>query len=135
MGGLGGPRFRLLTGRATAEELEAAAGDRPRRALARSTRTLATREWLVGERRRRSPTLGLFPYVSVSPVDDRPLRGGRVAGPRPRAAGVRRRLRAPIRRTLRPGAEAARSISVPRCGGHTDDLRVGRRARGLSRAG
>ena len=66
MGGLGGPRFRLLTGRATSEELE------PRLATGRGALEvldahLAARGWLVGD----APTiadLGLFPYVSVSPV-------------------------------------------------------------------
>jgi len=67
MGGLGGPRFRLLTGRATAEELE----DRlaiGRGALERLDAELSAREWLVGA----APTiadLGLFAYVSVSPVE------------------------------------------------------------------
>jgi len=67
MGGLGGPRFRLLTGRATPEELE------PRLATGRGALEvldahLAARDWLVGD----APTiadLGLFPYVSVSPVE------------------------------------------------------------------
>jgi glutathione S-transferase len=66
MGGLGGPRFRLLTGRATPEELEdrLATG---RGALERLDTHLSAREWVVG----RAPTiadLGLFAYVSVSPV-------------------------------------------------------------------
>jgi glutathione S-transferase len=67
MGGLGGPRFRLLTGRATREELE------PRLATGRGALEvlgahLAAREWLVGD----DPSiadLGLFPYVSVAPVE------------------------------------------------------------------
>ena len=90
MGGLGGPRFRLLTGRATPEELE------PRLATGRGALEvldahLTARDWLVGD----APSiadLGLFPYVSVSPVEI-PACGGRVAGPRARAAGVRGRLR------------------------------------------
>jgi glutathione S-transferase len=67
MGGLGGPRFRLLTGRATPEELE------PRLATGRGALDvlaahLIARDWVVGD----APTiadLSLFAYVSVSPVE------------------------------------------------------------------
>jgi glutathione S-transferase len=67
MGGLGGPRFRLLTGRASREQLE------PRLATGRGALEvldahLAARDWLVGE----APSiadLGLFAYVSVSPLE------------------------------------------------------------------
>jgi glutathione S-transferase len=67
MGGLGGPRFRLLTGRATREELE------PRLATGRDALEvldahLTARDWLAGD----TPTiadLALFAYVSVSPVE------------------------------------------------------------------
>jgi glutathione S-transferase len=67
MGGLGGPRFRLLTGRASREELE------PRLASGRGALEvldahLTARDWVVGG----APSiadLGLFAYVSVSPVE------------------------------------------------------------------
>lgn len=67
MGGLGGPRFRLLTGRATVEELDGrlAVG---REALAVLDAHLAAREWVVGD----GPTiadLSLFAYVGVAPIE------------------------------------------------------------------
>ncbi|MDA0180839.1 glutathione S-transferase N-terminal domain-containing protein [Solirubrobacter phytolaccae] len=67
MGGLGGPRFRLLTGRATAEEVEPrlATG---REALAILGDQLMARDWVVGA----APSiadLSLFAYVSVAPVE------------------------------------------------------------------
>ena len=49
MGGLGGPRFRLLTGRATRRGARAAAGDRPRRAG--GARRAPHRARLAGRRR------------------------------------------------------------------------------------
>jgi glutathione S-transferase len=66
MGGLGGPRFRLLTGRATAQELEPrlATG---RAALAVLADRLRERDWLVGA----APSIAdvsVFAYTSVSPV-------------------------------------------------------------------
>jgi glutathione S-transferase len=67
MGGLGGPRFRLVTGRATPEELESrlATG---REALELLDAHLAARDWLVGA----APSiadLSLFAYASVAPVE------------------------------------------------------------------
>ena len=67
MGGLGGPRFRLLTGRATEDELQSplATG---REALELLDAHLAARDWLVGA----APSiadLSLFAYVSVTPVE------------------------------------------------------------------
>lgn len=67
MGGLGGPRFRLLTGRATEAELESrlAIG---RGALELLDTHLAARDWLVGA----APSiadLSLFAYVGVAPVE------------------------------------------------------------------
>jgi glutathione S-transferase len=63
MGGIGNPRFRLLTGRdATQVEARLATG---RGALARLEDHLGGREWVVGG----APTiadLGLFAYVSVA---------------------------------------------------------------------
>lgn len=67
MGGVGGPRFRLLTGRATMEELE------PRLAIGRGALDvldahLAARDWLVGA----APSIadvGVFAYTSVAPVE------------------------------------------------------------------
>jgi glutathione S-transferase len=66
MGGLGGPRFRLVTGRASEEELE------PRLAVGRGALDvldahLHAREWVVGS----APSIAdvsLFAYVSVAPV-------------------------------------------------------------------
>src|SRR3954453_11914810 len=62
MGGLGNPRFRLLTGRPV-EGLEGrlATG---RGALAVLDAHLSEREWVVGERVTIAD-LGLFPYISV----------------------------------------------------------------------
>ena len=109
MGGLGGPRFRLLTGRATPEELE------PRLATGRGALEvldahLAARDWLVGD----APSiadLGLFPYVSVAPVRD-PAR----TSPRGWTGCARCRgswtTSSPTRRTRVPGRNP-RSISVP----------------------
>jgi glutathione S-transferase len=63
MGGIGNPRFRLLTGRDTSQvEARLATG---RGALARLEDHLRGREWVVGG----APTiadLGLFAYVSVA---------------------------------------------------------------------
>jgi glutathione S-transferase len=63
MGGLGNPRFRLLTGR-PAPDLDArlATG---RGALALLDAHLAERDWLVGERVTIAD-VGAFPYVSVA---------------------------------------------------------------------
>jgi glutathione S-transferase len=61
MGGLGNPRFRLLTGR-PASEARLATG---REALAVLDAHLAARAWVVGERVTIAD-LGLFPYVSVA---------------------------------------------------------------------
>ena len=61
MGGIGGPRFRALTGR----PFDAGRLDTGRGALAHLAEHLDGREWVVGG----SPTiadLGLFPYVSVA---------------------------------------------------------------------
>jgi len=66
MGGLGNPRFRLLTGR-DAPDLDARL-ETGRGALRVLGGHLATREWVVGD----APSiadLGLFPYVSVAPVE------------------------------------------------------------------
>lgn len=73
MGGLGGPRFRLVTGRASEEELE------PRLAIGREALDvldahLTARDWVVGE----APSiadLSLFAYVSVAPVEIPPAVG------------------------------------------------------------
>lgn len=67
MGGLGGPRFRLVTGRATEDEVE------PRLAIGRAALDvldahLTARTWMVGD----GPSiadLSLFAYVSVAPVE------------------------------------------------------------------
>ena len=61
MGGIGGPRFRALTGR----PFDAARSETGRGALAHLDDHLHGREWVVGG----APTiadLGLFPYVSVA---------------------------------------------------------------------
>jgi glutathione S-transferase len=63
MGGLGNPRFRLLTGRPT-RGLESRL-DTGRGALAVLDAHLSGREWVVGERVTIAD-LGLFPYVSVA---------------------------------------------------------------------
>ena len=61
MGGLGNPRFRILTGRPVDEaRLETGRG-----ALAVLDAHLAGRPWVVGERATIAD-LGLFPYVSVA---------------------------------------------------------------------
>ena len=92
MGGLGDPRFRLLTGRGRPG---CRRGWRP--AATRSTvldAHLAGREWVVGDaaddRRPRA-----VPYISVAGDAglSRTRRRRRLARPRPRAAGLRRRLR------------------------------------------
>jgi glutathione S-transferase len=67
MGGLGGPRFRLLTGRSTEEELE------PRLAVGRGALAvldahLAARSWVVGERSTIAD-VSLFAYAGVAPVE------------------------------------------------------------------
>ncbi len=63
MGGLGNPRFRLLTGRPAAGiESRLATG---RGALEVLDAHLAGRSWVVGERVTIAD-LGLFPYVSVA---------------------------------------------------------------------
>ncbi len=63
MGGLGNPRFRLLTGRPAAGiESRLATG---RSALAVLDAHLARHSWVVGERVTIAD-LGLFPYVSVA---------------------------------------------------------------------
>ncbi len=67
MGGLGGPRFRLVTGRATEAEVA------PRLAVGRAALDvldahLAARDWLVGGR----PSIAdvsVFAYTSVAPVE------------------------------------------------------------------
>jgi glutathione S-transferase len=61
MGGLGNPRFRLLTGRPV-DEARLATG---REALAILDAHLAARAWMVGDRVSIAD-LGLFPYVSVA---------------------------------------------------------------------
>jgi glutathione S-transferase len=61
MGGLGNPRFRLLTGRPV-DESRLATG---REALAVLDAHLADRAWVVGARVTIAD-LGLFPYVSVA---------------------------------------------------------------------
>lgn len=67
MGGLGGPRFRLVTGRATEDELS------PRLAVGRAALDvldahLTARDWLVGGRPSIAD-LSVFAYTSVAPVD------------------------------------------------------------------
>ena len=63
MGGLGNPRFRLLTGRPVVDlESRLATGHG---ALAVLDAHLAARSWLVGDRVTIAD-LGLFPYVSVA---------------------------------------------------------------------
>jgi len=62
MGGLGGPRFRRLTGR----PFDASRLDTGREALRVLDTHLNAREWVVGERVSIAD-LGLFPYVSVAP--------------------------------------------------------------------
>ena len=61
MGGLGNPRFRLLTGRPLDESRLATGRD----ALAVLDAHLSNRVWVVGERATIAD-LGLFPYVSVA---------------------------------------------------------------------
>lgn len=67
MGGLGGPRFRLVTGRATEAEVG------PRLAVGRAALDvldahLTARDWLVGARPSIAD-LSVFAYTSVAPVD------------------------------------------------------------------
>lgn len=67
MGGLGGPRFRLVTGRATEAEVG------PRLAVGRAALDvldahLAARDWLVGGRPSIAD-LSVFAYTSVAPVE------------------------------------------------------------------
>jgi glutathione S-transferase len=71
MGGLGGPRFRRLTGRPVDESRL----DIGREALAHLDAHLAARDWVVGERATIAD-LGLFPYVSVAPDAGVSLPGG-----------------------------------------------------------
>ena len=66
MGGLGNPRFRLLTGRES-PDLEARL-ETGRGALAVLAEHLTAREWVVGERASIAD-VGLFAYVSVAPVE------------------------------------------------------------------
>jgi glutathione S-transferase len=63
MGGIGNPRFRLLTGRDTSQVPARLATGRD--ALALLDAHLSGREWMVGDRVTIAD-LGLFPYVSVA---------------------------------------------------------------------
>ena len=106
MPGLGGTRFRRLTGRAAADP---AGGARRFQTGLETLETLdahlAGRDWLVGE----GPTiadLSVFAYTHVAGDAGFELaalsRRGGVARPRPRAPGVPRRPR-PVPENARPG--------------------------------
>ena len=130
MGGLGNPRFRLLTGRDGRATRRGAAGDRPR---ARSTvldAHLAARDWVVGERAddrrpRRCSRTSASPATPASSCPPHVPRGS-TASARCRASST---TSSPTRTTrARRGSSIYASVPDER---DSDDLRVGRRPRGV----